>query len=147
MEFDENNKLKTIIRNLDRRIEYLESRIRNIVFRNDIYTCKLCLNYCTYDDEKCDYNIFCNNYICNNCIIITKNSSDNKSICKNNKCNKWICSDCIYDIDNDNDNKHLYSCNNCKINLCNDHYHNINEKKDNICIDCNIIKDDEIIIL
>jgi hypothetical protein len=126
------NKLKLIIRNLDNRIKYLESRIDNILYNNDIYNCYICSNYCSYDDEKCEYNIFCTNYICHKCISNIKNNINNKSICKNNKCNKWYCNDCI---DNMNDD-YIHSCNECNINQCNNHYDSNNEIKNDICNDC-----------
>lgn len=49
---NEIKELKSIIRNLDNRINYLEKRINDIINKNDIYHCYICSNYCTYDDEN-----------------------------------------------------------------------------------------------
>lgn len=130
---DEIQILKKIIRNQDKRIQYLEKRIINIIDNNDLYKCYKCDNYCTYDDEKCDSNIFCTNYICNQCIITIKNESNNITICKNNKCNKWYCSDCINYYNNE---QYIHSCINCNKKQCLDHYISVNELRETTCNNC-----------
>ena len=124
--------LKSIIRNLDNRIKYLESRIKEIINNNDIYNCYICTEYCTYDDEKCDCNIFCQNYICKECISIIKTNKSYQNLCKNNKCNKWYCDDYVSDINN-----YIQCCTKCNIFQCNEHYESKNELKNIICKTCN----------
>jgi hypothetical protein len=141
---NENNSLKSIIRTMDKRIKYLERRINDIIDKNDIYVCFMCANYCTYDDEKCDYNLFCTNYICKKCIYIIKLEKDNQALCKNNKCNKWYCPKCLYYKKYDC----IKYCSNCKISQCNDHYETLNEKISEICDYCiEINKENDIIFI
>jgi hypothetical protein len=131
---NEIKELKSIIRNLDNRINYLEKRINDIINKNDIYRCYICSNYCTYDDEKCDFNMFCMNYICKKCIYIIKKNNDNETICKNRKCNKWYCSDCLYYCNN---NEYIKKCEKCNLVQCIEHYCNQTNLSKYICRNCN----------
>lgn len=130
---DENNKLKKIIRLLDKRVEYLEKRIISIIDidnQNDIYYCDVCNSLCGFDEEKCDYNIFCNNHICIECIKNLKNDINDKSMCKNVNCKKWYCYNCL------SDNDFLIKCYNCDNSMCELHYNQFNCPID-ICYECN----------
>lgn len=103
---DENAQLKEIIRENDRRIYYLESKIKNMVNDCDIETCFECHNSCDYDEEKCDCNMFCTNYLCRNCI------NKSKLKCQYSKCKKWFCEKYPPAV----------NCLECSRIFCNDHF-------------------------
>jgi hypothetical protein len=126
---DENNKLKKIIRTLDKRMKYLENRINSIVKNENNNYCYLCEMLCGIDEEKCDYNIFCQNYICNECIQNIKKDNSDKSMCKNINCKKWYCYNCLYK------NDFLIKCYNCDNFLCDQHYYEA-DNPIQICVDC-----------
>jgi hypothetical protein len=132
---NENKKLKEIIRYSDNRIKYLEEKIDNLINDVNINYCYICYNKCDYDEEKCEYNMFCDNYICRDCIIKHKNNPDDKSVCKYNKCNKWYCSSCINACKYKD---YLIKCNDCLEYCCLEHYDNSNiDIKNWICKKCN----------
>jgi hypothetical protein len=124
----ENKQLKCIIREYDKRISYLEEKIKNIVDNEYINSCIKCNKLCIIDDEKCDFNIFCDNHICSDCIKEFKKDVTNNNICKFNKCNKWFCSGCT----KNKNNNYMLKCNNCLQIICIDHFLN----DDNTCIKC-----------
>lgn len=124
---DENKKLKEIIRISDNRIEYLEDKIKQLLTDTNINYCYMCDNLCAYDEEKCEYNMFCVNYICKDCIINLKNNQTNKNMCKYDKCNGWYCPECIKA-----DSECLMNCDKCNKLYCLDHF---SENK-TTCINC-----------
>jgi hypothetical protein len=128
---DENKKLKDIIRKSDKRIKYLEERIKKIINGLDINYCFLCDNICEYDEERCEYNMFCESFICISCVNKCKNDKFDRFICKYDKCNKWCCLGCT-------NNNFLQECIECKNLYCYDHYDYDETKKENkwICDKC-----------
>lgn len=132
----ENAQLKEIIRTNDRRIHYLESKIKNIVNNEDINTCFLCGNVCDYDEEKCHCNMFCTNYVCRVCI---NKKSQELLQCEYSKCKKWYC-ELI--------GKHppAIACIDCNIVYCKEHFrllssHTLDSMNTQRCVACNTKKE------